>query len=501
VGVSPSSWFLASGHPASCARPSHRGLTNNQAEPATTGTGTGSGANHAEGVKTQRVNRALLRLATVSISLPATRTWWRCPAHQRQRDLGPGIRLSRRGLLLDGGSAGGEGQEFWWASLAAARQRGFVAAISGEDGQRGLAILDRPRQGRARLGNLGPVPLEIRRRALPGPLAPTIRNRTWSTGLPGIRGPTSTEAAAWATIFIPIAWWRSTADTGKLKWYFQFTPHDTHDWDANETPVLINAPFRGSMTKAFGAGHRNGFYYVLDRTTARISSRAAFFVEKMNWASGLDAKGRRSSCRIMDPTPGGVRVCPSVRGASNWMSPSYDPDTGLLYVVALEQCDIYSSSAKEPQAVERLSRHRSRADSRRAGAVLPARAGCGDGVAALGIQDARTGYDGGGGPCPQRADWSLRETTTATWWRWIPAQAKTCALLYGTHAVRLADDFPAGRPAVRDNRGGERRVYFRVVSEGKESSEACGAGFSRLQPAAGFSPPKIRNVSALRSAG
>ena len=137
------------------------------------------------------------------------------------------------------------------------------------------------------------------------------------------------------------------ADTGKMKWYFQFTPHDVWDWDANETLVLADANWKGKPRKLMFQANRNGYYYVLDRATGEFL-HARQFVDRLDWAKGIDSKGRPILVPGKEPSAGGVKVCPSVRGASNWMSPSYNPETGLFYVVALEQCDIYSGSAKEP---------------------------------------------------------------------------------------------------------------------------------------------------------
>jgi len=129
------------------------------------------------------------------------------------------------------------------------------------------------------------------------------------------------------------------ADTGKLKWYFQFTPHDLYDYDANETPVLVDANENGTMHRLLVQANRNGFLYVLDRTDGKFL-RATPFVEKLNWAKGLDATGRPMlSGRI--PTAEGTYICPGIDGATNWFSPSYNPNTGLLYVMALEACDVY----------------------------------------------------------------------------------------------------------------------------------------------------------------
>jgi len=139
-------------------------------------------------------------------------------------------------------------------------------------------------------------------------------------------------------------------DTGKLKWYFQFTPHDTHDWDANETPVLINATFRGMPRKLLIQANRNGFYYVLDRQTGEFLLGKSF--GNQNWAEGLDAKGRPIVKPNTDPTPEGTYVCPDAAGNTNWASPSYDSRTGLFYVAVREACALYISETKTPKPGE-----------------------------------------------------------------------------------------------------------------------------------------------------
>ncbi|HSC44246.1 MAG TPA: PQQ-binding-like beta-propeller repeat protein, partial [Candidatus Acidoferrum sp.] len=114
-------------------------------------------------------------------------------------------------------------------------------------------------------------------------------------------------------------------DTGKLKWYYQFTPHDLFDYDAVETPMLVDANFLGQPRKLIIEANRNGFLYVLDRATGKFLS-ARPFVEKLNWASKIDDKGRPVRTGFQ-PSPQGTRVCPGFAGATNWYSPSYNPDT------------------------------------------------------------------------------------------------------------------------------------------------------------------------------
>ncbi len=126
-------------------------------------------------------------------------------------------------------------------------------------------------------------------------------------------------------------------DTGKLKWYFQFTPHDVMDWDAVEIPILVDAPYQGKMRKLMVTADRNGFYYVLDRVTGQYLHGNAF-VHQLNWASGLTPEGKPILIPGIQPSLGGTKVCPSSIGATNWMSPAYSPKTGLFYAVTLEGC-------------------------------------------------------------------------------------------------------------------------------------------------------------------
>jgi len=136
------------------------------------------------------------------------------------------------------------------------------------------------------------------------------------------------------------------ADTGKLAWHFQFTPHDVHDWDSVEIPILVDAPYDGRMRKLLVHADRNGFYYVLDRATGEFLHGTPF-VDKLNWASGLTAEGRPIRVSGVEPTPQGNFVCPSVTGATNWMSPAYNPATGLFYLAAKEGCGIVYKAKQE----------------------------------------------------------------------------------------------------------------------------------------------------------
>jgi PQQ-dependent dehydrogenase (methanol/ethanol family) len=134
------------------------------------------------------------------------------------------------------------------------------------------------------------------------------------------------------------------AKTGKLRWHYQFTPHDLHDWDATEPLVLVDAGFQGRERKLLLQANRSGFFYVLDRTTGELLLGKPF-VRKLTWASGIGRDGRPQELEGNQPTPAGTKTCPAVRGATNWYSTAYNPITKLFYVMAVEDCNIYRQSA------------------------------------------------------------------------------------------------------------------------------------------------------------
>jgi alcohol dehydrogenase (cytochrome c) len=132
--------------------------------------------------------------------------------------------------------------------------------------------------------------------------------------------------------------------TGRLKWFFQFTPHDLWDWDATQTSVIVDADWQGRPRRLLLHASRNGFFYVFDRADGTLL-RAKPFVRNLTWASGIDAKGRPIARPGQEPTEAGTKVCPSQDGATNWFSPSYNPHTGLYYVQTFEKCSIYTKTS------------------------------------------------------------------------------------------------------------------------------------------------------------
>jgi alcohol dehydrogenase (cytochrome c) len=135
------------------------------------------------------------------------------------------------------------------------------------------------------------------------------------------------------------------ADTGKLKWHFQFIPHDTHDWDAVQVPVLVDDEWRGQQRKLIYWAHRGGFLYVLDRETGQFLAGAPF--AKQTWAKGLDAAGHPILLPGIDPSPEGTYIWPGVQGATNWYSPSYSPLTKLFYLAYWENRSMYHKGEQE----------------------------------------------------------------------------------------------------------------------------------------------------------
>jgi len=127
--------------------------------------------------------------------------------------------------------------------------------------------------------------------------------------------------------------------TGALRWHFQFTPHDTHDWDATEIPVLLEGQLGGKDRKLVTMANRNGFYYVLDRETGEFLAGTPYI--RQSWAEGLDARGRPMVRPHTEPTTEGTTLTPNLHGGTNWFSPSYSPRTNLFYVAARQMSSRY----------------------------------------------------------------------------------------------------------------------------------------------------------------
>jgi len=129
------------------------------------------------------------------------------------------------------------------------------------------------------------------------------------------------------------------ADTGKMVWYFQASPHDSHDWDATQVPVLIDGEFNGQKRKLLALAARNGYYFLLDRTTGKNLVTSQFV--PTNWAKGTDKNGSPIPDPAKEPQVDGALVSPNQYGATNWPPPTFSPLTGLFYVGASRAYSVY----------------------------------------------------------------------------------------------------------------------------------------------------------------
>lgn len=236
--------------------------------------------------------------------------------------------LALRDRIIVGVSGGDEGA------------RGFVAAFSPDDGNELWRVWTTPVKGEPGSETWGKTDPTAGGSAtwMTGSYDAELNTVYWATGgpFPEFEGKERLGDNLYSNSVLAI-----DADLGKLKWYFQFQPHDTHHWDSNEALVLADTVWKGRPRKLLMQANRNGFFYVLDRVTGEFLSGKPF-AKKLTWAKGLDAKGRPILMPGTDsPWINHITgICPGLVGATNWNSPSYDPDTGLFYVVTLEHCDM-----------------------------------------------------------------------------------------------------------------------------------------------------------------
>jgi alcohol dehydrogenase (cytochrome c) len=176
---------------------------------------------------------------------------------------------------------------------------------------------------------------------MPGTFDPGLNTLYWGTGNPSpdYDGSVRPGDDLYTSSLLAL-----DPDTGKLKWYFQYSPHNLYDYDAEQTPVLVNADFRGRPHNLIVTASRNGFLYILDRTNGKyLYSRK--FIAAENWAKGIDENGRPISNNLI-PDEKGVLVCPSSSGGTNWYSPSYSEVTHMFYFRSMESCSIFTSKTE-----------------------------------------------------------------------------------------------------------------------------------------------------------
>jgi alcohol dehydrogenase (cytochrome c) len=133
-----------------------------------------------------------------------------------------------------------------------------------------------------------------------------------------------------------------------MAWYFQATPHDTHDWDAAQVPILIDGVIDGKPRKLIAQANRNGHFFLLDRTNGKHVVTAPF-VDTINWTKGVDRNGRPIPNPAKDASVPGTFVSPTTDGATNWPPPSFDPDTGLFYVGTHEAFSVFYLTDTDPR--------------------------------------------------------------------------------------------------------------------------------------------------------
>lgn len=224
--------------------------------------------------------------------------------------------------------------------------RGFIAAYNAVTGKLAWRFWTIPGPGEAGASSW-PGEMYLRGGGtawMPGTYDPSLNTIYWGTGnaAPDFDGSVRPGDDLYTASLIAL-----DPDTGKLKWYFQFTPHDVFDYDGVETPVLVDAPYKGGHRKLIIEANRNGFIYILDRTNGKFLS-ATRFAKRLNWAAGIDAAGRPIRTGI-EPTGKGTEICPGYAGATNWFSPSYSELTHMFYFLSFENCNIYY---KKPQPFE-----------------------------------------------------------------------------------------------------------------------------------------------------
>ena len=254
-------------------------------------------------------------------------------ADWRQNYNATGAPLAVGSLVVTGTSGGDEGV------------RGFVAAFDQATGKEAWRFWTAPRPGEASAdtwrgkGIAHPGATTW----LTGTYDPELDTVYWPTGNPSpdLIGDDRPGDNLYSDSIVAL-----DAKTGTLRWHFQFTPHDVWDYDAQETPALVDAVWQNRPRKLLLQANRNGFFYVLDRTDgAFLLGRQ--YAKNVTWATGLDAKGRPIVTPNMEPTLDGRRVCPSLDGASNWYSTSFNPATGFYYVQTNDKCGIFTRENME----------------------------------------------------------------------------------------------------------------------------------------------------------
>jgi alcohol dehydrogenase (cytochrome c) len=237
--------------------------------------------------------------------------------------------------LVISGTAGGE-----------QGARGFIAAWDPETGKEVWRFWTVPRPGEPGSETWKGKAIEHPSGVawLTGSFDPDLNTLYWASGNPGpdYNGEERQGDNLYSSSILAL-----DPKTGKLKWHYQTTPHDTHDWDATEPLVLIDREWEGHPRKLLIQANRNGFFYVLDRTDGRLLL-ARPFINNINWAKEIGADGKPVYLSVTPgSTPNSARVCPSQDGATNWFSASFDVRSGYYLVQTFEKCSIFTARKTE----------------------------------------------------------------------------------------------------------------------------------------------------------
>jgi alcohol dehydrogenase (cytochrome c) len=180
---------------------------------------------------------------------------------------------------------------------------------------------------------------------LPGTYDPELNLYYFGTGNPNpvLAGQSRGGDNLWTCSIVAV-----NVDTGKMAWYYQATPHDTHDWDAAQVPILIDGVVDGKPRKLIAQANRNGYFFLLDRTNGKHLLTAPM-VESLNWNKGINAKGQPIWNPAKDASISGTLVWPTTDGVTNWPPPSFSPDTGLFYVGTQETASVFYLTDTDPR--------------------------------------------------------------------------------------------------------------------------------------------------------
>ena len=251
-------------------------------------------------------------------------------------EMAPGYGASGAPLVVDnlviGGVTGGE-----------SGARGFIAAFDVTTGKEAWRFWTVPAPGEAGSETWGGGPAINHPGGptwLTGSFDPKLDMVYWAVGNPGpdFDGTQRPGDDLYTSGIVAL-----DARTGKLKWHYQTTPHDVHDWDATEPLALVDRDWQGSPRKLLIQANRNGFFYVLDRETGKVLLGKPY-AKVMNWSKELGADGKPVLLPIPEgPTPNSIRLCPAQAGATNWFASTYDPSTGYYILQRFDICSIITT--------------------------------------------------------------------------------------------------------------------------------------------------------------